>query len=175
MTERIFNVLFLCTGNTARSVLAEGILRKDGADRFRAFSAGSQPKGVVNPYALKTLEAFAYPADGYRSKSWDEFATPDAPKMDFVFTVCDSAAGEACPVWPGQPMTAHWGIEDPAAVEGADIEKQRAFNDAFRFMRNRISAFIALPMKSLGAMALQSRLKDIGRLEGSTMAPQKAG
>ena len=175
MRDTPFNVLFLCTGNTARSVLAEGILRKDGAGRFNAFSAGSQPKGVVNPFALTTLAAFDYPVDGYRSKSWDEFALPGAPKMDFVFTVCDSAAGEACPVWPGQPMTAHWGIEDPAAVEGTDIDKQRAFNEAFRYMRNRISAFIALPMKSLDAMALQSRLMDIGQLEGATRSPQKAG
>jgi arsenate reductase (thioredoxin) len=168
MTDRVFNVLFLCTGNTARSVLAEGILRKDGAGRFNAFSAGSQPKGVVNPFALKTLAAYDYPAEGYRSKSWDEFAGADAPKMDFVFTVCDSAAGEACPLWPGQPMTAHWGIEDPAAVEGTDIDKQRAFNDAFRFMRNRIAAFIALPIRSLDDMSLQGRLHDIGRLDGAT-------
>lgn len=168
MTDRVFNVLFLCTGNTARSVLAEGILRKDGAGRFNAYSAGSQPKGTVNPFALKTLAAYDYPSDGYRSKSWDEFAHPGAPKMDFVFTVCDSAAGEACPVWPGQPMTAHWGIEDPAAVEGSDIEKERAFNDAFRFMRNRIGAFIALPLKSLDDMSLQNRLRDIGRLDGAT-------
>ena len=168
MTDRIFNVLFLCTGNTARSVLAEGILRKDGAGRFKAFSAGSQPKGIVNPCALKTLAAYNYPADGYRSKSWDEFAAPGAPKMDFVFTVCDSAAGEACPVWPGQPMTAHWGIEDPAAVEGTDIEKERAFAEAFRYMRNRIGAFIALPMKSLDQMALQKKLGEIGGMEGAT-------
>lgn len=168
MTDRNFNVLFLCTGNTARSVLAEGILRKDGAGRFNAFSAGSQPKGVVNPFALKTLAAYGYPADGYRSKSWDEFAATGAPKMDFVFTVCDSAAGEACPVWPGQPMTAHWGIEDPAAVEGSDMDKERAFAEAFRFMRNRIAAFIALPMKSLDEMTLQARLGDIGRMDGAT-------
>ncbi len=168
MTDRNFNVLFLCTGNTARSVLAEGILRKDGAGRFTAFSAGSQPKGVVNPFALKTLAAYGYPADGYRSKSWDEFAATGAPKMDFVFTVCDSAAGEACPVWPGQPMTAHWGIEDPAAVEGSDMDKERAFAEAFRFMRNRIAAFIALPMKSLDEMTLQARLGDIGRMDGAT-------
>jgi arsenate reductase len=174
MTDRVFNVLFLCTGNTARSVLAEGILRKDGAGRFAAYSAGSQPKGVVNPFALKTLEAFEYPADGYRSKSWDEFAAPGAPQMDFVFTVCDSAAGEACPIWPGQPMTAHWGIEDPAAVEGTDIEKQRAFNDAFRFMRNRIAAFIALPLKSLDEMALQKKLTDIGHMDGATGASAQA-
>lgn len=169
MTDRNFNVLFLCTGNTARSVLAEGILRKDGAGRFTAFSAGSQPKGVVNPFALKTLAAYGYPADGYRSKSWDEFAATGAPKMDFVFTVCDSAAGEACPVWPGQPMTAHWGIEDPAAVEGSDMDKERAFAEAFRFMRNRIAAFIALPMKSLDEMTLQARLGDIGRMDGATV------
>lgn len=168
MTDRIFNVLFLCTGNTARSVLAEGILRKDGAGRFNAFSAGSQPKGIVNPFALKTLAAYDYPADGYRSKSWDEFAVAGAPKMDFVFTVCDSAAGEACPIWPGQPMTAHWGIEDPAAVEGTDIEKERAFAEAFRFMRNRIGAFIALPMKSLDQMALQKKLGEIGGMEGAS-------
>jgi arsenate reductase (thioredoxin) len=168
MSDRIFNVLFLCTGNTARSVLAEGILRQDGAGRFNAFSAGSQPKGVVNPYAVKTLEAYGYPADGYRSKSWDEFAAAGAPKMDFVFTVCDNAAGESCPVWPGHPMTAHWGIEDPAAVEGSDIDKQRAFNDAFRFMRNRIQAFISLPMTTLDHLALPASLKKIGRMEGAS-------
>jgi arsenate reductase len=170
VTERVYNVLFLCTGNTARSVLAEGILRKEGAGRFAAFSAGSQPKGAVNPFAVKVLGAFGYPTDGYRSKSWDEFARPDAPRMDFIFTVCDSAAGEACPVWPGHPATAHWGIEDPAAVKGTDVEKERAFNEAFRFMRNRISAFVALPLASLDAMALQRRLKDIGRLEGATVS-----
>ena len=168
MTDRIFNVLFLCTGNTARSVLAEGILRRDGEGRFNAFSAGSQPKGVVNPFALKTLAAFGYPADGFRSKSWDEFASASAPQMDFVFTVCDSAAGEACPVWPGHPMTAHWGIEDPAAVEGTAIDKERAFAEAFRFMRNRIAAFIALPMQSLDEMSLRARLRDIGRTEGAS-------
>lgn len=170
MSDPVFNVLFLCTGNTARSVLAEGILRHDGRGRFNAFSAGSQPKGVVNPFALKTLENYGYPTDGYRSKNWDEFAGPDAPRMDFIFTVCDNAAGEACPVWPGKPVSAHWGIEDPAAVEGADIDKQRAFNQAFRFMRNRIQAFIALPIKSLDALSLQSRLKEIGGLDGSTSA-----
>ncbi len=168
MTDRIFNVLFLCTGNTARSVLAEGILRRDGEGRFNAFSAGSQPKGVVNPFALKTLAAFGYPADGFRSKSWDEFASASAPQMDFVFTVCDSAAYEACPVWPGHPMTAHWGIEDPAAVEGTAIDKERAFAEAFRFMRNRIAAFIALPMQSLDEMSLRTRLRDIGRTEGAS-------
>jgi arsenate reductase len=169
-----FNVLFLCTGNTARSILAEGILRQDGGGRFNAFSAGGHPKGVVNPFALKVLAAHGYPVDGYRSKSWDEFAAPDAPKMDFVFTVCDSAAGEACPVWPGQPTTAHWGIEDPAAVEGTDVEKERAFNQAFRSMRNRIAAFAALPLKSLDRVSLKARLRDIGQLEGATDAAKGA-
>ena len=168
MSDKIFNVLFLCTGNTARSVLAEGILRKEGAGRFNAFSAGSQPKGVVNPFAPKVLGADGYPAEGYRSKSWDEFAAPGAPVMDFVFTVCDSAAGEACPFWPGQPMTAHWGIEDPAAIEGTDIEKEAAFVTAFKQMRNRISAFAALPVKSLDRMTLKARLDAIGQLEGAT-------
>jgi arsenate reductase len=168
MTDRVYNVLFLCTGNTARSVLAEGILRQDGAGRFRAFSAGSQPKGVVNPFALKVLGSFGYPTEGYRSKSWDEFAGPGAPAMDFVFTVCDSAAGEACPVWPGHPVTAHWGIEDPAAVEGSDIEKERAFVQAFQFMKNRISAFLSLPLASLDAASLRARLGEIGQADGST-------
>ncbi len=166
MAERVFNVLFLCTGNTARSVLAESILQKDGQGHFRAFSAGSQPKGVVNPFALKTLAAQGYPAEGFRSKSWDEFAVAGAPQMDFVFTVCDSAAGEMCPVWPGQPVTAHWGIDDPAAVEGTDIDKERAFAAAFKAMRNRISAFIALPVASLDRLALKNRLKDIGTMDG---------
>ncbi len=174
MTGQIYNVLFLCTGNTARSILAEGILRKDGAQRFNAFSAGSHPKGTVNPYALKTLAEYGYPADGFRSKSWDEYAAPGAPDVDFVFTVCDSAAGEVCPFWPGQPITAHWGIEDPAAVEGTDIEKQRAFNEAFRYLRNRISAFTSLPIKSLDKLVLSARLKEIGRMEGSTLQPGKA-
>ncbi len=135
--DRTYNVLFLCTGTTARSILAEGILRKDGAGRFNAYSAGSQPKGTVNPFALKVLRSFEYPTDGYRSKSWDTFTGPDAPVMDFIFTVCDSAAGEACPVWPGHPASAHWGIEDPAAVQGTDIEKERAFVQAFRYLKNR--------------------------------------
>ena len=167
-------ILFLCTGNTARSVLAEAILRKDGAGRFNAFSAGSQPKGTVNPFALQTLAAHEYPVDGFRSKSWDEFAKENAPKMDFVFTVCDSAAGEACPIWPGQPVTAHWGIEDPAAVAGTEIEKLRAFNEAFRFMRNRIQAFVALPLKSISSLALRSGLDEIGRMEGASVDSAKA-
>jgi protein-tyrosine-phosphatase len=168
VADRVFNVLFLCTGNTARSVLAEGILRKDGKGRFNAFSAGSQPKGAVNPFALETLAAYGYPADGYRSKSWDEYAAPGAPVMDFVFTVCDSAAGEACPLWPGQPMTAHWGIEDPAAVEGSDIAKEAAFNRAFQYLRNRVSLLVNLPIASLDALTLGAKLRDIGRMDGAT-------
>ncbi|KAB2726512.1 arsenate reductase ArsC [Brucella anthropi] len=168
MTDRIYNVLFLCTGNSARSILAESILTKDGAGRFRAFSAGSQPKGEVNPFALKVLGSFEYPTEAFRSKSWEEFAQPGAPVMDFVFTVCDNAAGEACPVWPGQPMTAHWGIEDPAAVAGPDIEKEKAFVAAFRYMRNRISVFTALPVASLDKAALGTKLREIGRSEGAT-------
>ena len=174
MTDPSFNVLFLCTGNTARSILAEGILRKEGAGRFTAYWAGSQPKGVVNPIAIKTLAAFGYPADDYRSKSWDEFAKPGAPVMDFVFTVCDSAAGETCPIWPGQPITAHWGIEDPAAVEGTDIEKEAAFAAAFKYLRNRITVFTSLPLKSIDAMALDKKLRDIGRMDGATGAATKA-
>ncbi|MFZ4788131.1 MAG: arsenate reductase ArsC [Beijerinckiaceae bacterium] len=164
MSDPMYNVLFLCTGNTARSVLAEGILRKLGEGRFRAYSAGSQPKGMVNPFAVKVLGNYDYPTDGYRSKSWDEFSGPEAPVMDFVFTVCDSAAGETCPFWPGQPMTAHWGIPDPAAVEGTDIEKEAAFVTAFKQMRNRIEVFTALPLKSIDAMTLGAKLKDIGHL-----------
>ena len=175
MPDRIYNVLFLCTGNSARSILAESILSRDGAGRFRSFSAGSRPNGQVNPFALKVLAALDYPTEGFRSKAWDEFAVPGAPVMDFVFTVCDSAAGEACPVWPGQPMTAHWGIEDPAAVEGTDIEKERAFSTAARYMKSRIGAFLALPLASIDRMALGARLHDIGRMEGSTAATPRAG
>ena len=166
--RRELNVLFLCTGNSARSILAESILRKDGAGRFHAFSAGSHPKGAVNPFALKVLEAHDYPTEGLRSKSWDEFAAPGAPMMDFVFTVCDTAAGEACPIWPGQPMTAHWGIEDPAAVEGTDIHKEAAFDLAIRYLMNRISGLRRLPMRSLDTMSLNAKLREIGRLEGAT-------
>ena len=167
--DHVFNVLFLCTGNSARSILAESILAKDGAGRFRAFSAGSAPKGDVNPLALKTLKAFGYPDEGFRSKSWLEFAEPRAPVMDFVFTVCDNAAGEACPIWPGQPMTAHWGIEDPAAAVGSDIAKEAAFNAAFRYLKNRISVFTALPITKLDRLALGTKLREIGRLEGGTI------
>jgi len=175
MSDRIYNVLFLCTGNSARSILAEGILRKDGAGRFQSFSAGSQPKGQVNPFALKVLAAMDYPSADFRSKAWDEFATPGAPVMDFVFTVCDSAAGEACPIWPGQPMSAHWGIQDPAAVEGADIDKERAFSTAARYMKSRIGAFLSLPLASIDRMALGAKLRSIGQMEGSTATTPKAG
>jgi arsenate reductase len=168
MSDRVFNVLFLCTGNTARSIIAESILRKDGAGKFNAFSAGSQPKGIVNPFALKVLAASDYPTEGLRSKSWQEFAAADAPVMDFVFTVCDNAAGEACPVWPGQPMTAHWGIDDPAAAEGSDIDKERAFVQAFRFLKNRIGVFTALPISRLDAVALGAKLREIGHAEGAS-------
>ncbi len=175
MSDDAFNVLFLCTGNSARSIMAEGILRKEGAGRFAAFSAGSHPKGAVNPLAVKVLESFGYPIDGYRSKPWDDFAAPGAPPLDFVFTVCDSAAGEACPVWPGQPMTAHWGIEDPAAVEGTPMQKEAAFVTAFKYLRNRITLFTALPMRSISSMALQTKLREIGRMEGASSASKKAG
>jgi arsenate reductase len=168
MSERIYNVLFLCTANSARSVLAESILRKDGHLHFRSFSAGSQPKGAVNPFAIKVLASLDYPTEGLRSKSWDEFAAPDAPVMDFVFTVCDNAAGESCPIWPGQPMTAHWGIEDPAEVEGSDVLKEAAFVAAFRHLRNRIAAFTSLPLESIDRLSLGTKLRDIGRGEGAT-------
>jgi protein-tyrosine-phosphatase len=168
MSEPVYNVLFLCTGNSARSILAESILRKDGHGRFRSFSAGSQPKDGVNPFALKVLTAADYPTDALRSKSWLEFADPSAPKMDFVFTVCDNAAGEACPVWPGQPMTAHWGVEDPASVEGTDLQKEAVFVAAFRFMKNRIDALTNLPLASIDKMSLGTKLRDIGRSDGAT-------
>ena len=164
MPRALLNVLFLCTGNTARSVLAEGILRKDGAGQFKAYSAGSQPKGVVNPFALKTLAAFGYPTDGYRSKSWDEFAAVGVPQMDFIFTVCDNAAGETCPIWLGHAMTAHWGIDDPAAIEGSDLEKERAFATAFKQLRRRIELFISLPIDKLSEISLKAELRDIGHI-----------
>lgn len=168
MPDHLYNVLFLCTGNSARSILAESILRKDGAGRFHAFSAGSTPKGAIHPLALRTLEGMDYPIDGMRSKSWLEFAAPGAPVMDFVFTVCDNAAGEACPIWPGQPMTAHWGIEDPAATEGSDLEKQTAFITAFRYLKNRIDSFVSLPLRTIDKLSLGTKLREIGRSEGTT-------
>ncbi|TXN47373.1 arsenate reductase ArsC [Methylobacterium sp. WL7] len=168
MPDHVFNVLFLCTGNSARSILAESMLNKDGKGRFRAFSAGSQPKPDVNPMAVQVLRETEYPTEGLRSKTWDEFAGPDAPVMDFVFTVCDNAAGEACPYWPGQPVTAHWGIEDPAAVEGTDLERKTAFVTAQRYLKNRISAFVALPISSLDQVALSAQVREIGQQAGAT-------
>ena len=175
MADRPWNVLFLCTGNTARSILAEGILRKEGAGRFRAFSAGSQPKGVVNPLALKVLARFDCPTEGMRSKAWDEFAAPGAPAMGLVVTVCDSAAGETCPIWPGQPMTAHWGVADPAAVEGPEAEREAAFVTAFHHLRNRIAAFLALPTATMDRAMLASRLREIGHMEGGSLRRPEAG
>jgi protein-tyrosine-phosphatase len=172
--DRLYNVLFLCTGNSSRSILAESILNAEGKGRFRAFSAGSQPKGEVNPYALTELQALGYPSTGFSSKSWDVFAKPGAPEMDFIFTVCDSAAGEACPVWLGHPMTAHWGVEDPATVEGSEVEKGRAFAQAARFLKNRIMAFLSLPLSSIDKLALEQHLRQIGAMEGSTSNPAKA-
>ncbi|ACS43229.1 arsenate reductase ArsC [Methylorubrum extorquens] len=168
MPDRVYNVLFLCTGNSARSILAESMLNKDGKGRFRAFSAGSQPKPNVNPMAVQVLRETEYPTEGLRSKTWDEFAGPDAPVMDFVFTVCDNAAGEACPYWPGQPVTAHWGIEDPAAVEGTDLERKTAFVTAQRYLKNRISAFVSLPLSSLDQVALSAKVREIGQQAGAT-------
>jgi arsenate reductase len=173
-TDRTYNVLFLCTGNSARSILAESILNVEGKGRFKAYSAGSHPKGEVNPHALKELEALRYPSTGFRSKSWDEFAKPGAPEMDFIFTVCDSAAGEACPVWLGHPMTAHWGIEDPAAVEGTDMEKGRAFAQAARYLKNRIMSFISLPIATIDKLALETHLRQIGTMEGASIKQPKA-
>lgn len=157
-----YNVLFLCTGNSARSILAESILRQVGGERFQAFSAGSRPTGKVNPHALEFLRASHLPTDGLTSKSWDDFAKPGAPQLDFVFTVCDSAAGEVCPVWPGQPMTAHWGLPDPAAAEGSDAAKRAAFATTGRVLANRIRAFTSLPLATLDRLSLQARLRDIG-------------
>ena len=172
MSDHVFNVLFLCTGNSARSIMAEAVLNKLGKGRFRGFSAGSHPKGSVHPLALKVLRDAEFPAEGMRSKSWSEFAKSGAPVMDFVFTVCDSAAGETCPFCPGQPMTAHWGIEDPAAVDDSEIEKERAFVTAFRYLRNRIAASTALPVKSLDEASLQPQLREIEQREGSSSPRQ---
>jgi arsenate reductase (thioredoxin) len=162
-----FKVLFLCTGNSARSIMAEAILNKLGAGKFRSYSAGSQPKGRVNSQTIELLQSLGYDTSGFRSKSWNEFARPGAPPLDFVFTVCDSAAGEACPVWPGQPMTAHWGVPDPAEAEGGPAEIAIAFADAYRMLFQRIGAFAALPIRSLDQLSLQQRLKEIGRMDGA--------
>ncbi len=169
MADRVYNVLFLCTGNSARSVMAEAILGREGRGRFKPLSAGSRPNGRVNPYALDLLRASGYDITGLRSKSWAEFAQSNAPKLDFVFTVCDAAAGESCPLWPGQPITAHWGIPDPAAAEGTDAEIALAFKDAYRMLKRRIELLLALPIEKLDRLVLAARLKEIGRSEGATV------
>lgn len=166
--ERVLDVLFLCTGNSARSIMAEAILNREGGGRFRAFSAGSQPRGSVDPMALRVLEALDYPTRDLRSKSWDAFVGAGAPAFDFVFTVCDAAAGEPCPTWPGQPITAHWGIGDPVAATGAPSERERAFSQAFRYLRDRILAFTALPIARLDALSLRRAVCEIGRAEGAS-------
>ena len=163
MTDHVYNVLFLCTGNSARSILAECILNREGKGRFRAFSAGSHPKGQVHPFAIELLKKLNHPTAGLRSKSWDEFAGPDAPHLDFVFTVCDNAANEVCPAWPGQPITAHWGLPDPAAAEGSEAERHLAFAETYRMLSNRISLFVSLPIRSLDRLTLQRRVEEIGR------------
>lgn len=166
MADRPYNVLFLCTGNSARSILAEALLNRDGGDRFRAYSAGSFPKGDVHPMSLDLLSSLGFDTDGLRSKSWDEFAQPGAPEIDFIFTVCDDANGEVCPVWPGHPMTAHWGIEDPAAVTGPG--QRDAFVRAMTYLKQRISLFLALPIESIDKLALRQKLREIGRADGAT-------
>ena len=168
MADRTYNVLFLCTGNSARSIIAEAILNKIGGGRFRAWSAGSQPKGQVNPHTMTLLRGLDFETSGFRSKSWDEFAKPGAPMFDFIFTVCDNAAGEACPVWPGKPITAHWGIPDPAEATGTDAQIGQAFSDAYRMLNQRIGLFAALPIASLDKLTLQNRLREIGRSQGAT-------
>ena len=168
MADPVYNVLFLCTGNSARSVMAEAILNKLGAGTFRAYSAGSQPKGHVHPQTLMLLQSLGYDTTSFRSKSWNEFTAPAAPRFDFVFTVCDNAAAEACPFWPGQPMTAHWGVPDPAEAKGEPAEVALAFKDAYRMLHQRIGIFVSLPLRSLGQLSLQEKLKEIGRMEGAT-------
>lgn len=163
MADRVFNVLFLCTGNSARSILAEAIMNHRSKGRFKAFSAGSHPKGAIHPLALALLERMNIPTEGLRSRDWDEFAKPGAPQLDFIFTVCDNAAKEVCPVWPGQPMTAHWGQPDPAAVEGSDLNKTDAFRDAFRMLERRIAMFTSLPIASLDRLALGNKVREIGK------------
>ena len=173
MSTRPLNVLFLCTHNSARSVLAESILRHDGAGRFRAFSAGSSPRSSVNPMAVSLLDELGYPTAELQSKSWDVFEADGAPVMDIVITVCDNAAGEVCPIWPGQPVTAHWGIEDPSAMTGTELERKRAFMTAFRYLKNRIGALIALPTERLDALSMRTELKKIGRSEGASVLASK--
>jgi arsenate reductase len=164
MSQRQYHVLFLCTGNSARSILAESLLQHWSRGRFVAHSAGSQPKGSVHPYSLDLLRSLKLPSEGFRSKSWDEFAQAGAPHLDFVFTVCDSAANEACPIWPGQPMTAHWGVPDPAAATGSEIERRQAFREALRQLENRIKIFTALPLATIDRMSLKKRLDEIGKV-----------
>jgi arsenate reductase len=164
MADHVYNVLFLCTGNSARSIMAEAILNKAGKGKFHAFSAGSYPRGDINPNTIATLENLGYATGGLRSKSWDEFAKPGAPEFDFIFTVCDDAAGETCPVWPGHPMTAHWGVPDPAKAAGTPAEVALAFKDAYRMLNQRISVFTSLPLASLDKLALETRLHEIGRM-----------
>lgn len=168
MAERPFNVLFLCTGNSARSIIAEAVLNRAGQGRFQGFSAGSHPKGKVHPYTLDLLRKMHFDVGGMRSKSWLEFAQPDAPKLDFVFTVCDDAAGETCPIWSGQPMTAHWGVPDPAAATGNEAEVRFAFADTLRMLTNRINIFVSLPIAKLDRLSLQKKLEEIGQSEGAT-------
>ena len=162
MTDKVFNVLFICTGNSARSILAESILNNLGQGRFKAFSAGSHPAGQVNPYAIGLLERNRLNTTNLRSKNWDEFTQADAPQLDFIFTVCDKAAGEVCPFWPGQPMSAHWGVEDPAAVDGSEDEKRKAFSNVFRVLNRRISLFMSLPLEKLDALTLKREMDQIG-------------
>jgi arsenate reductase len=163
MTEKTYNVLFLCTGNSARSVMSEAILNKEGAGRFKAYSAGSMSTGRVNPHVRPIIEACGFSLEDFRSKSWDELTAPGAPTLDFIFTVCDNAAGEVCPIWPGQPISAHWGVEDPAAVEGTEAEVAAAFAEAARLLGNRIRLFVNLPLASIDKMSLPAKLKDIGQ------------
>lgn len=161
--RRVYNVLFLCTGNSARSIIAEAILQRVGAGKFNAYSAGSQPKGAVHPHTLRLLERLNYKTEDFRSKDWTEFVREGAPELDFVFTVCDNAAGEVCPVWPGQPMSAHWGLPDPAVAQGSEVEIARAFADVYGRLSNRTSNFVSLPFEGLDRLSLQKRLNDIGR------------
>jgi protein-tyrosine-phosphatase len=179
MSEKIvrdkpYNVLFLCTGNSARSIIAEAIMNRFGPPKFKAFSAGSQPKGEVNPHTIQLLRAMNFKTEEFRSKGWEEFSGPDAPKLDFVFTVCDNAANEVCPIWPGQPMSAHWGIPDPAAATGSEAEVAYAFDDAYRMLQNRIAIFTALPISGLDRLTLQERLDNIGKTPREP-DPQGAG
>ncbi|HEV2486985.1 MAG TPA: arsenate reductase ArsC [Terracidiphilus sp.] len=163
MMPKLYSVLILCTGNSARSIIGEALFNTMGAGRFKAYSAGSHPTGRVNPFAVEQVRALGYPVENLRSKSWDEFAAPGAPELDFVITVCDNAAGEMCPLWPGQPITAHWGLPDPAAVEGSDDEKRAAFAQTLGRMRNRVQLFVSLPLETLGSLAIKKKMRDIGQ------------